>query len=172
MPEPRPLLLRVLYTINNGSYILARSPAPVPVTFINEDAPVDHPYATVSFKKCLEAICRSSPEYMQDRAKDYSVYVLDPLETNAVPAPLDISNLAGGRSSETAADGTAGQSRGVAVGMGLMSLALSVDEKDSLTVVGTLGKTGTGQDALEVILALREVCFKYSSWSWCLLTGE
>jgi hypothetical protein len=43
--------------------------------------------------------------------------------------------------------------------MGLMSWALSVEEKDPITVVGTLGKTGTGQDAIEVIIALREVCF-------------
>lgn len=172
MPEPRRLILRLLYTINNSNYILARSPAPVPVIPISDEAPEDQPYAAVSFKKCLEAVCRSSPEYMQDRSKDYSVYVLDPLETHAAPAPLDISNSAGGGSAEATANATAEQSRGVAVGMGLMSLALSVDERDSTTVVGTLGKTGTGQDALEVILALREVCFKCSVVGVCLRIHE
>ncbi|KAJ3569592.1 hypothetical protein NP233_g4943 [Leucocoprinus birnbaumii] len=157
MPESRRLLLRVLYTINSSSYILARSPVPVSVTLINEDEPEIQPYGIVSFKTCLEAICRSSPEVMQDRTKDFSVYVLDPLESNVPPAPLDISNATGSRSTDAAGVAAAERSSGVAVGMGLMSWALSQEEKEPITVVGTLGKTGTGQDAIEVIVALREL---------------
>lgn len=157
MPEPRRLHLRILYTINSSSYILARSPAPVPVTPINDHATEIEPYGAVSFKTCLEAICRSSPELIQDQSRDFSVYVLDPLESNAAPAPMDISNSTHGRSTDTPGCVSTDQTRGVAVGMGLMSWALSVEEKDPITVVGTLGKTGTGQDAIEVIIALREV---------------
>ncbi|KXN87361.1 hypothetical protein AN958_08913 [Leucoagaricus sp. SymC.cos] len=163
MSESRRLQLRVLYTINSSGYILARSLAPVPVTFIYNDAEEIQPYAAIAFKTCLEAIRRSSPEFMQDRSRDYSVYVLDPLESNAAPAPMDISNVTDGRSKDTTSNSTPEQGRGVAVGMGLMSEALSVEEKDSMRVYGTLGKTGTGQDAIEVIIALREVCFQVIS---------
>jgi hypothetical protein len=144
----RRLHLRVLYTINSSSYILARSPTPVIVTPVNPSASESEPYGSVSFKTCLEAICRSSPELVPTASRDFSVYVLDPLESNAAPAPIDISNSAGG---------SVVQTRGVAVGMGSMSLSLSAEEQEPITVVGTLSKTGAGQDALEVIIALREV---------------
>jgi hypothetical protein len=39
-----------------------------------------------------------------------------------------------------------------------MSWALSSDDRDPITVVGTIVKQGTGKEALEVIFALREVC--------------
>jgi hypothetical protein len=45
----------------------------------------------------------------------------------------------------------------VAVGLGLMSWALLADERDSVTVNGTILFPGTPQEALEVIFALREV---------------
>jgi len=93
---------------------------------------------------------------MQDMSKDYSVYVLDPLESSTAPAPLDISNSIS-RSTDLTGNAAAEQPRAVAVGMGLMSQALTMEEQDSLTVVGTLGKQGSGQDAIEVIVALREV---------------
>ena len=51
-----------------------------------------------------------------------------------------------------------GQPRGVAVALGLMSWALTADESDSVAVTGTITPLGTGLDALELILALREVC--------------
>jgi len=94
---------------------------------------------------------------MQDISKDYSVYVLDPLESSTAPAPLDISNSTNSRSTDAAGNATAEQSRAVAVGMGLMSQALKMEEQEPITVVGTLGKQGSGQDAIEVIVALREV---------------
>lgn len=171
MPEPHRLHLRTLYTINSSSYILARSLTPVLVTPISDGGVETEPYGSVSFKTCLEAICRSSPELMQDRSRDFSVYVLDPLESNAAPAPMDISNSANGRSLDGVSKFAAEQSRGVAVGMGLMSLALSMEEKDPVMVVGTLGKTGTGQDAIEVIIALREVCLPYKALWQILLTS-
>jgi hypothetical protein len=63
---------------------------------------------------------------------NFSVYVLDPLES------LFDSHA-----------------RGVAVGLGLMSWALSAD--DGKQVTGTLITTAHSEDVLEVILALREV---------------
>lgn len=156
MPDSCRLLLRTLYTINSSGYILARSPVPVSVTLINNEASGLQSYGLVPFKACLEAMCRSSPELMQDMSKDYSVYVLDPLESSTAPAPLDISNSIS-RSTDSAGNAAAEQPRAVAVGMGLMSQALTMEEQDPLTVVGTLGKQGSGQDAIEVIVALREV---------------
>ncbi|EKM80748.1 hypothetical protein AGABI1DRAFT_126795 [Agaricus bisporus var. burnettii JB137-S8] len=156
----RRLHLRVLYTINSSSYILARSPAPVLVTPVNPDAAELEPYGSVSFKTCLEAICRSSPELVPNSSRDFSVYVLDPLESNAAPAPIDISNSSG-----SSAGSSSAQTRGVAVGMGSMSLALAEDEQEPVSVIGTLSKTGAGQDALEVIIALREIAQQSTSSS-------
>lgn len=167
-PNMRRLHLRILYTINSSSYILARSTTTVPVTPINGDPTEVEPYGAVSFKTCLEAICRSSPELMQDRSRDFSVYVLDPLESNAAPVPMDISSSNNGRPVDSTGN-PAAQARGVAVGMGFMSLGLSAEEQEPVTVVGTLSKTGAGQDALEVIIALREVCFGHTLFLWhCL----
>ena len=70
--------------------------------------------------------------------------------------PLYISNLIS-RSTDSAGNTTAEQPRAVAVGMGLMSQALTMEEQDCHSVIGTLGKQGSGQDAIEVIVALREV---------------
>ena len=155
--------LRLLYTINSSpQYILARSHTTVPVTLVppevaNEDN-IQPIYGTVLLKTCLNTICRSSPELIQDYSRDFSLYVLDPLETNSAPAPVRISN--GNRElSSTTPSSSSEQPRGVAVGLGLMSWALSSDDSEPMTVVGTIVKQGTGQEALEVIFALREVCF-------------
>jgi hypothetical protein len=146
--------LRVLYTINSSpQYILARSHSKVPVSLI----PPSPLYANVCLKTCLDTICRSSPELTQDSSRDFSLYVLDPLESNSAPAPVNISN-AGPDASANNPPSSKEQPRGVAVGLGLMSWALSADDSDEMTVVGTLVKQSNGQDALEVIFALREVC--------------
>ncbi len=155
-------VLRVLYTINSSpQYILARSLSPVTVTLHSQgenskagssDTSQLVIYASVSLKLCLETICRSSPELIQDSTRDFSLYVLDPLESNSAPAPVNIANAHG----DTGSTGSA-QPRGVAVGLGLMSWALAAGG-DSIPVTGTLVKQSTGQKALEVIFALREVC--------------
>jgi hypothetical protein len=122
--------VRILYTINSSpQYILARPSHSLPTTSL-------HPpiYATCPLKPCLDAICRSSPELVHDSSRDFSVYVLDPLESLSDPDS---------------------HARGVAVGLGLMSWALLAD--DDKQVTGTLITTANGEEALEVILALREV---------------
>ncbi|EKM57938.1 uncharacterized protein PHACADRAFT_116411, partial [Phanerochaete carnosa HHB-10118-sp] len=92
-------------------------------------------------------IRRTSPELIQvqEGKRDYSVYVLDPLEAcSAVPAlPGNSNNLP----------------HGVATGLGLMSVALDDPECDVL-VTGTITNDGIQEKKLEVIFALREVCLK------------
>lgn len=174
--ETRNLPLRILYTINSSpQYILARSHSLIIATIIPRNSDSSHydrsadaaassrlepRYATTSLKTCLDTICRSSPELVQDFSRDFSVYVLDPLESNSAPAPVHISNASSSSSSQVSSTGgpSAEQSRGVAVGLGLMSWALLADETDGTAVTGTLITLPTGKEALEVIFALREVC--------------
>ncbi|KAF8895710.1 hypothetical protein CPB84DRAFT_1748335 [Gymnopilus junonius] len=163
--------LRVLYTINaSPQYILAKSHTRVPITVIpTEDSASQNTskplYANVLLKTCLNTIRRSSPELTHDRNRDFSIYVLDPLESNSAPAPVQISN-AGGDSSSSNNAPAAEQPRGVAVGLGLMSWALAADDSDATTATGTLVKQANGQEALEVIFALREtVAMQKPSWS-------
>jgi hypothetical protein len=87
---------------------------------------------------------------MQDSTRDFSVYVLDPLEAPFIPPSADAQQQQ--------------QRGGVAVGLGLMSWALLADENESVGVNGTLIKQGQGQggeQAVEVVFALREVCFYF-----------
>jgi len=165
------LPLRILYTINSSpQYILARSPSSVPVVLLPQalnrscpdgstcstgDQGLPPCYATTFLKTCLDTICRSSPELVQDVARDFSVYVLDPLESSSAPAPVNISNTKFNFCSPLS--NPVEPSNGVAVGLGLMSWALGAGETDGVTVTGTLIRQGTGQEALEVIFALREV---------------
>ncbi|KAG5645420.1 hypothetical protein DXG03_006244 [Asterophora parasitica] len=172
--ESRKLSLRILYTINSSpQYILARSSTAVPIVLVPSVAATGTShyeksttqatkveprpeFATVSLKTCLDAICRSSPELLQDLSRDFSVYVLDPLESNSAPAPVNISSHASSSDASNHSTSSSGQSRGVAVGLGLMSWALLADEKESAVVTGTLINLPTGHKALEVIFALRE----------------
>jgi len=163
MPEKK-TSLRLLYTINSSpQYILARSHTTVPVTLVPTTEGVANGdyaqpiYASVLLKTCLNTICRSSPELIQDHCRDFSLYVLDPLESNSAPVPVRISN-ANKEPSSTNPSSSLEQPRGVAVGLGLMSWALASDDSDPMAVVGTIVKQGNGQEALEVIFALREVC--------------
>ncbi|KAK7057483.1 hypothetical protein R3P38DRAFT_2841249, partial [Favolaschia claudopus] len=146
------LPLRILYALNGSSqYILARSQEAVPIEFIPSSqefgaavasssrsvAPQPPRYASASLKTCLEAIRRSSPEITQDSSPDFSVYLLDPLETT----PASLSDALG---------------TPVAVGLGLMSLALSTNETEVVPVAGTVKVSATGQDVLELVFSLRE----------------
>ena len=87
--------------------------------------------------------------------RDFSVYVLDPLESETIPAPAFLPTGAHSQAGLSSSRGQHERGHGVAVGLGLMSLALT--EQESPSVTGTLIKTGTGEDALEVVFALREV---------------
>ncbi|OAX41202.1 hypothetical protein K503DRAFT_767884 [Rhizopogon vinicolor AM-OR11-026] len=149
----RQLPLRVLYTVNSSpQYILARSPSSVQVTLCPSPSVAHAQYALAPLKACLNAICNSSPELLLDNSRDFSIYILDPLESQTMPAPVDFSQ------SNVAPVSTLPvvQPRGVAVALGLMSWALTADESDSVPVTGTITALGTGLDALELVFALRE----------------
>lgn len=95
---------------------------------------------------------------MHDGMRDFSIYMLDPTESNSAPSTMMLAD-----GCVRGADGASGsstpsssrQSQGVAVGMGLMSWALTSQEDASVT--GSLVNTAMGTQALEVIFALRGV---------------
>ncbi|KAJ7647534.1 hypothetical protein FB45DRAFT_893683 [Roridomyces roridus] len=129
------LPLRILYSLNSSpQYILCKSPTAVPVEFV--PSPEAPNYASASLKTCLNTICRSSPEIINDSC-DYSVYLLDPLEGDCTPS------------------GSAFETR-VAVGMGLMSWALNADETDAMSATGTVKVSAMGSKSLEIIFSLRQ----------------
>jgi hypothetical protein len=142
-------------------------------------------YGSVSLKACLNTICcarcvcllrfsdklpdgcHNSPELMQDSKRDYSVYALDPLETQPMAGPVSVpadalsTNPQAGLHSSTAVPMQ--QAQPVAVGLGLMSWALLADD-ESAAVNGTVVRMGNGQEVLQVIFALRDVrCINYST---------
>lgn len=89
----------------------------------------------------------TSPELLQDPARDFSLYVLDPLE--AQPLPTSLAHAPHNTHSP----------RGVAVALGLMSWALESSDSMNVMVTGTI--TPNAPPVLEVVFALREVCFSH-----------
>lgn len=84
--------------------------------------------------------------------KDFTVYVLDPLEAR--------------HAAMLASSGPA--QAGVAIGLGLLSSALSEYDCD-ISVAGTIVNDGLTEDRLEVVFALREVCgHRHSPPSSCM----
>ncbi|KAG6381882.1 hypothetical protein JVT61DRAFT_499 [Boletus reticuloceps] len=139
--------LRVLYTVNNNpQYILAKSSSQVPAAICNETTTLSATnylaFARAPLKACLSAVCDSSPELLQDPARDFSLYVLDPLE--AQPLPTSLSHPSNNTSSP----------RGVAVALGLMSWALESNDSMNVFVTGTI--IPNASPALEIVFALRE----------------
>jgi len=94
-----------------------------------------------------------SPELMHFGQRDFSIYVLDPSESDSAPNTVVVSSGSGASSPPTPAPQ---QPPGVAVGMGLMSWALAAPD-DSAFVTGILNKTASGESSLEVVFALRGV---------------
>ncbi|KAF8531603.1 hypothetical protein JB92DRAFT_2193266 [Gautieria morchelliformis] len=182
-PRQTPLLLpiRVLYTINaSPQFLLARQRRKVhvvPVASRKESTEAWPPpvpagntngwqrFAKVPLRTCLGAVCTSSPELLADRSHDYSVYVLDPLESTSTEdshAASDSESLADTRLSNPSPSSCLLR-EGVSIGMGLMSWCISddrvvvpgIDDDDDGCVVGKLVKD-RGADALEVVISLRE----------------
>ncbi|KAF8170332.1 hypothetical protein K438DRAFT_1773885 [Mycena galopus ATCC 62051] len=162
------LPLRILYSVNGSAqYILARSQGAVPVEFIpshgietgagSSRSPPPPRYASASLKTCLNTICRSSPEITQDPNLDFSVYLLDPLEMDCVPAQHMSAQPSAAEAPESQ----------VAVGLGLMSWALMADETDATPATGTLKVSGAGKEVLELIFSLRQaIPMPEASRSW------
>ena len=92
---------------------------------------------------------RISSRLHQDSTRDFSVYVLDPLESLS-----DLDTISS----------TQYHVRGIAVGLGLMSWAMLADKDKEVKVTSMLITMVNGEEALEVIFALREVrvsCYSY-----------
>jgi hypothetical protein len=92
---------------------------------------------------------RTSSQLHLNSTRDFSVYVLDPLES--------LSDL-------NTTSSTQSHVRGVAVGLSLVSWALLADKDKEVKVTGTLITMANGEEALEVILALREVHVSFYSY--------
>jgi hypothetical protein len=95
-----------------------------------------------------------SPELMHFSQRDFSIYALDPSESDSALNTVVVSSGSGSSSKPAS---TPRQPPGVAVGMGLMSWALAAPD-DSAFVTGIMNKTASGDSALEVVIALRGVC--------------
>jgi hypothetical protein len=104
-------------------------------------------------------IPQASPELMHFGQRDFSIYALDPSESDSAPNTVVVSS-GSGSSSQTAPSHQ--PPPGVAVGMGLMSWALAAPD-DSAFVTGIINKTASGESALEVVFALRGVR-QFISW--------
>ncbi|KAF5345301.1 hypothetical protein D9758_008453 [Tetrapyrgos nigripes] len=135
--------LRILYTINNApSYTLAFSRTQVAISLLPsfasssqksvETLPV---YGSVDLRTCLDSICASSPEFFLDATQDYSVYVLDPLESPPTNNPDEPSLIP--------------------MGLGFLSVIRSPEE--SRTITGTFMALKTGERVLEVYFSLKPV---------------
>jgi hypothetical protein len=85
--------------------------------------------------------------------RDFSIYALDPSESDSAPNQVVVSSGSGSSSQPMNAPH---QPPGVAVGMGLMSWAFAAPD-DSAFVTGIVNKTASGESALEVVFALRGV---------------
>ncbi|KAI0087455.1 hypothetical protein BDY19DRAFT_1058274 [Irpex rosettiformis] len=149
--ETKQLGLRALYTINGGpQYILALSPRKFPVTVIRlsstNESDENVLYGRAMLKPFLEMICTGSPDVVQIQPgkKDFTVYVLDPLEVRHVSSAA----LFGSSSAP-------GSQPGVAIGLGLLSSALYDGDCD-VTVAGTIMTDGIQEERLEVVFSLRE----------------
>lgn len=84
--------------------------------------------------------------------RDFSIYALDPSESDSAPNTVVVSSSSDSSSRPTPPQ----QPPGVAVGMGLMSWALAAPD-DTTFVTGIINKTASGDSALEVVFALRGV---------------
>ena len=84
--------------------------------------------------------------------RDFSIYALDPSESDSAPNTVVVSSSSDSSSRPTPPQ----QPPGVAVGMGLMSWALAAPD-DTAFVTGIINKTASGDSALEAVFALRGV---------------
>lgn len=91
-------------------------------------------------------LCSPDVVQIQPGKKDFTVYVLDPLEARHISPAVALSPSPSPSSQP-----------GVAIGLGLLSSALYDGDCD-VTVAGTIMSDGIQEERLEVVFALREVC--------------
>jgi hypothetical protein len=165
-------LVRVLYMVqNNPQYMLARSPTSVPVFMVyNAPCPGSAPsiYGKTRLETCVNAINRSrygihviagffmlrvglgnySPEFFSEEEEDYSVYLVDPVETQQSGSAFN---------NASSSSGVLPQFTGVTVGLGVLSSLLDSSSED-VWVAGTISTGPDGSESLEVVFTLKPVC--------------
>ncbi|GJJ08530.1 hypothetical protein Clacol_002748 [Clathrus columnatus] len=137
--ETLSLPLRIIYTLNSSPQpLLARLRQKTLVTSLSETELSNETtrtprYGRVFLRTCLATICASSPELLSDSSRDYSIYVVDPLESIS----------------------------GLSVGVGLLSWWLKNDrsscnageEIDEYAVGRIVGDRGV--ESLEIVMSLK-----------------
>ena len=90
----------------------------------------------------------SSPEFFSEDEEDYSVYLVDPVETQQSGSTLN---------NASPSSGVLPQFMGVTVGLGVLSTLLDSSAED-LWVTGTISTGPGGSESLEVVFTLKLVC--------------
>ena len=90
----------------------------------------------------------SSPEFFSEDEEDYSVYLVDPVETQQSGSTLN---------NASSSSGVLPQFMGVTVGLGVLSTLLDSSAED-LWVTGTISTGPDDFESLEVVFTLKPVC--------------
>ena len=90
----------------------------------------------------------SSPEFFSEDEEDYSVYLVDPVETQQSGSTLN---------NASSSSGVLRQFMGATVCLGILSTLLDLSAED-LWVTGTISTGPDGSESLEVVFALKQVC--------------
>jgi len=92
-----------------------------------------------------------SPEFFSEDEEDYSVYLVDPVETQQSGSTFN---------NASSSSGTLPQFTGVTVGLGVLSTLLDSSAED-LWVTGTISTGPDGSESLEVVFTLKPVCWSF-----------
>ena len=89
-----------------------------------------------------------SPEFFSEDEEDYSVYLVDPVETQQSGSAFN---------NAPSSSGVLSQFTGVTVGLGVLSSLLDSSAED-VWVAGTISTGPGGSESLEVVFTLKPVC--------------
>ena len=89
-----------------------------------------------------------SPEFFSEDEEDFSVYLVDPVETQQSGSAFN---------NASSSSGTLPQFTGVTVGLGVLSSLLDSSAED-VWVTGTISTGADGSESLEVVFTLKPVC--------------
>ena len=89
-----------------------------------------------------------SPEFFSEDEEDYSVYLVDPVETEQSGSAFN---------NASSSSGVLPQFMGVTVGLGVLS-SLFDSSAEEVWVAGTISSGPDGSESLEVVFTLKPVC--------------
>jgi hypothetical protein len=101
-----------------------------------------------SFSRLTENFGDCSPEFFSEDEEDYSVYLVDPVETQQSGSTFNNASSSGG---------VPPQFMGVTVGLGVLSSLLDSSAED-VWVAGTIFTGPDGSESLEIVFTLKPVC--------------